>query len=710
MAIRNISQVSCSLNLGLIYSVDYSFSPQDGASITLFFVSQNGTYSRPRPMQKAQIRIGSASFSMYVVASDIQLSSGRRVMSVDFVDDTFQLNNYWVTLTGRGCGYNVFELGEPVDNRTPAQKAAAAIDSDAQEIAELTEFPDLEYSFNDFLTILRRKFSVQINANYDNARTSYFTGTFRSVLDEWCALFNLSWYVENSVIKIFDPTKLTITLPSQPTDAIEYSSSEDVRSTYGKTCYNWFQQEGGQFSLNQTSNDDGALLVRTDTLYPVGYEFGLPQTNVDLNQVAAAQYGREFWILYNYSKGSLSEVGWQVQPNVPDLTIYQSAQRLNAGVAAINAAQTEALFDMYYQYGQQVAGRWYLSAQRSELATDREYTWFDESEGQIFSFTNVEDKSISLEFLTPTTASTNYIPTTTINDSFPGVAYVGNRIAYRDGYERTPPTALTTAQENLLGQTYTQFIIEGSSEANYGGLDANSYIMYSLLSIPTELQQVFNTIPEIAATFTPRFDSIPIKGITTLDYSTLKTSQTEQDGIEIVNGSEGGSVISNTAVIKTLKEGAYTVYYDKYQRCASAHSTSPDYFGHRFEPYQVSSDNEIGITFTKPSANIYKLNRNFSVINALVNNPNLQQMAQPRSFPTRRVSFTVNYFYNVPTNFLTNGLVGLSVSIGDNGVTASYSYSNEVLEVPYPDNRFAQYEQSIRNSWIRQYRPNQVIS
>jgi len=709
MAIRNLTQVYCSLNLGLIYNMSYDWSPQSGSTVSLFFVKQDGNYTRPRYMQKAQIRIGNASFSMYVVASDIQLSSGRRVMEVSFMDDTFELENYEVIPTGKGCGFNVFPLGSPVDTRTEQEKQDAALDSTAQQIAEFTTFSDVEYTFNDFLTILRQKFNVQIVAFYDESLTAPVWGSFRSVLDGWCALFNLSWFIENGIIKIFDPTTLSLQLPTQPTDAIAFNDSEDVRDTYGKTVYNWFQQEGGEYPLNQTSNEDGDLLVRTNTLFPVGYEMNLVQTPMNLNQVAAAQYGEEFWFLYNYFNGTLSECGWTTMPMVSGVGIYQSAAALGASVASVDPVMQAQKFEAYKTYGEQIAGRWYLSNAMDSLAVDTDYQWFDESQGQIFTFTDVDDKTINLDFLTPTSSGPNVIPNTSINVYYSGVNYVGNRVVYRDDYSRQLPLSLTSDDIDLVNNTYSAFQVYGSVAADYSQLTPKSYVMYNPVPIPTELQSTFGQISAVAESLAPRFTSVPIKGITRLDYSTLKASQSEQDGAEIDNNNNGGTVVSNTSVIKTQKGGAYTVYYNKYSKCASAHSTGP-YFGHKIIPRQISVDNEINVTFSKQAGNVYNLNRDYSTINALVNNPLLQSMAQPRSFLTHKVSFTVNYFYDVPGDFLTNGLVGMSMSIGDRGVTASYSYSNEILAVPTPDKQFATYEQSIKNSTIRRYTPTTVIS
>lgn len=717
---RSISTISCSLNLGLIYSVDYDYSPQEGASIRIFFVNENGTYSRPTYMQKAQISIGQASFSMYAVSSEIQLSSGRRVMEVSFVDDTFRLDNYMVVLTGQGCGFNIYELGTPVDSRSPAEKMADSLDPDSRQIEEFTKFPDVEYSFEDFLSVLRKHFTVQIDAFFDKNITYYYVGTFRDVLDSWCSLFNISWYFENSVIKIFDPTKLSINLPSESsiTDPLSYNSLEDARDTYGKTCSNWFRQEGGQYSLNQTSDDDGSLLTRTDTLFPLGYEQNLPQSftsQEDLNQSAAAQFGEPFWFLYNYWLGKTSvNCGWTPLSVATNLTIGASADRLGIQIAAVNETTFSQKYEAYKTYGEEIAGRWYLSNQKSELATDQDYKWFDESQGQIFSFTNVDDKAISPEYLTPTTAGTNIIPGTAVNSFYSGVNYVGNRIAYRDNAINTTSFSMTPSQAALINSLYESVTLAGSQPMDFNSDLApiygtnNTYVGYNPIEVPQDVVTLFQNVPNLAESLKPRFTSFPIKGIKSIDYSTLKESQTEQDGVEITNET-GPTVVANTAVLKTLKQGSYTAYYDKYSKCASAYSTGP-YYGHKFNIREISSDNEVGVTFTKTAPNVYRITRNYSFVNSLVNNPLLEQMAQSRSFLTKRVSFTVNYFNDVPTNFLTNGLVGLSVAIGDNGVQATYSYSNEILRVPEPTHLVEKFEQMMRNSWKSQYTPNKVIS
>jgi len=722
------------MNLGQIYSLDYSYSPQDGVNITVFFVKEDGNYTLPTllPLQKAFIQIGGASFSMYPIRRKLSLAGGRRVMEVEFVDDLFKLSHFYLALTGRGCGTNVYNLGTPVDDRELSAKLQTALDPIAQQIKEFTQFPDYAYTFQQFLTLLGTKINLVVQASFDTTIQRDFVGTFRGVLEEWLALYNLSYFFENGQLKIFDPTTVFLTLPTQASltsaGILSFEDEEDIRGTYGKTVFNWYQQEGGEFPLNQTTNTNGPLYTRNKLLYPMGHEFNLTQPTMPLDQVAAAQYGQNFWFLYNYSKGTTATY-CGLTPINPSATTYSSVQSAataangNGRVATFDQGTYNEKYEAYYQYGQQLAGRWYMSEAGSDLSVDRNYIWFNEGAAQTLSFEDADNKVISPIFLNEVPGGSTIIPGTAINQTFPGFSYDQARVAYFDTVvpDISGVFALSAANEGLINSTYNDLFIQGnlSSQLNaqlapvYGD---NTYVAYnSAASMPSDITALINGIQSQTSIFAPRFTSLPIKGISEGDYSSLKASQSESDDIEVVNGTEGGGVTSNTSVIKTLKQGNYTVYYNKYSKCASA-SSADSYFGYEFNANQISPDNQVDVTFSKLANNSYQINRNYSVIDAEVNPPLLSTLAQARTFSTKRVSFTLNYFRDVPTNFLTEGLVGMSMGFSEGGVRATYTYSNEILEVAgrFRENRarqeIADYSQRIRNSTLRKYQPTEVIT
>lgn len=725
MSLKTIEQVTCSLNLGLIYSLDYSYSPSNGISMKLFFVKEDGKYPTMNmlPLRKAQIQIGSANFSLYPVANNIELAAGRRIMSVEFVDDFFLLGHYYVALPNRGCGTNIFTLGTQVDNRTQAQKEASAVSKTAAQIQAFTQYPDYEYSFNDFLTLLKQKFSVTVTAGFNPNITQAFEGSFESVLSDWCHYYNLGFFFENGGIKIFDPTKLSITLPSKPIDALSYNTAEDIRSTYGKTVCNWFQQDGGDYPLAQTSNSAGTLNVRTQTLNPVGTESNLTQNMMDLDQVVAAQYGQNYWFLYNYSKGTTatqcgftSVTSSQLPAGSSILASVQAVGGATASIALLNQNTFDQNFEAYQKYGQQIAGKWYLSYENSDLSIDKSFTWFSEANATINDFTNVDNKVLSLDFLTPADGGTvNVVPNTAINSFYSGINYVGNRIVYQDtnqvAFVQNPAI---TALQGTIDQTFANVVkILGSEYMDFSQVTAalgpNNIVALVPTILPSAITDTFKTFSSQYTAFQPRNKAFGIKGISTVDYTTLKASQKEAQTVSVVPANAGPSLVSNTSVLKTLQQGSYTAYYNKYNQCASS-STPDQYFGYAADVRQISSDNQIGVTFKKTAPNTYNIQRDYSFINNLVNNPALPTLAQARTFSTKKVSFSLNYFYQVPTDFLTNGLVGMNVTVGDNGITSSYEFSNEILKVPDNSEEYNRLAQNMKNSWIRTYRPKEVIT
>lgn len=733
---RSLSQVSCSLNLGLIYSVDFSYTPTGGVTIKIYFVNESGIYpTNSYPLQKAFIQIGGASFAMYPIAGQVEYSEGRRVMWIEFIDDFFRLDHYYIALPYRGCGKNIITLGKQVDKRTTAEKLATAINPQAQLIKDFTQFPDYEYSFQDFISALGTKINISVRASYDPTITRDFQGTAKDVLSAWCSHYGFSFFFENGTIKIVNPSTFNISFPSRPIDAIAYNIGWDNRNTYGKTVCNWFLQNGGEYPLAQTetsvadtpANAGGPMLIRYLTCYPLGAEFNLTQTAMNLEQVAAAQYGQQYWFLYNYFKGTTdAECGWTYQ----SAAIYASSDatsitRSGKQVAIIDREKFDGKFQAYKEYGEKIAGRYYFTERQGEIVSDQAYTWYNTSQGDVFSFLGNEDKVTPLIYLSANSnaSATQLIPGTEINEYYPGIKYVGPRIVYYDNYQYTTSLADTfniASIDGLVQRTFDSlFAIPGSESFNFDGIIAlvgttKDVKATAPIVMPNALVTSFNTIKDKSEIFAFRFPrNASFKGGKSVEIIAARTAEDSSPDVKIATNKEsitasGPQVISNTSVIKTVQEGTYKVYYDKYNLCASAASTD-SYFGYKFDLRNISNDNQIDVTFSKISANVYKINRNYALINALVNNPYVSALAQARTTPVRTMSFSLNYFYAVPSNFLSNGLVGMNVSIGDNGITSTYSFSDEMLTVPDAENSYNTFAQNMKNSWLRTYNPKELI-
>ncbi len=748
MSLRVLNNVSCGLALGLIFNVSYSYVPQEGVKISILFVSNDGNYPKINlsPPIKTDIQIGAAFFSMYPVSFEIQKENGRRIMKVDFVDETFKLDNFLIVLTGRGCGVGTYELGQPVDNRTPEQKQADALDKDSQTIRNFTQFDDLEYGFNDFLNVLRLQFNVQVDSAFDITFTKSYIGTFREVLNSWCSFYNLSFFFENSILKIFDPTKLSITLPDEPSDCLGYNYFETLEGTYDKTAFAYFQKDGGQFNVNESADGGGTKTVITNAaLYPVGGEVNLKatQTILDLNQVVAAQYGKEFWFLYNYYNGTAgTECGWETI-NFGDISnvnlqftisaLLSSDGRGPANLAKLNTRVFDQKYEAYFNYGQKIAGKYYISDLRFDLLTDSLFQWFNVTNVSITNFTSdfAKDYQLKIDYLPGNKSGltdTAVVENTAINDYFDGVKYYGDRMVFADN-NFNPAGNLPPLDPNLLSYMTNVFKrmfngLEGTQSLDTSSLGTENYVVYFNTtfndfnpSVTDGVVKIFNSVSDLANIFKPRYTKINLAGTNKQDLAKLKIIQKEGDQNKIINNNSG-SITGNTGIIRAINNGNQVVYYDKFSKCASASSISSGMpFSRRFSQQNISYDIPVVFSYQNLSNNTYKINRDLTNVNAIINSNLLRTIAQGRNFTTKRVTMTFNYFYDVPINFLTNGLVSLDLEINDNGITSSYVFSNEMLQIPYLDRGgnvseifIEKLEANMKNSWIRTYSPSQVIS
>lgn len=724
MAIRTLDSVSCSLNLGLPYSFDYNWTPENGTVITVFFVNQNGVYKAPTLSikNKANLKIGPASFALYPVEYEEGYASGRRVISVKFVDETFALDNYYIAQPGRGLGSDagkgsgVYELGEPVDSRSLAQKLSNAFDTQEVQINEITRFPDYEYNFNQFLAIVKQRFNVKLLVEVNPNIYRDFVGTFKDVLSQWCNYFDISYFFQNGILVIFDPTTLSITLPEAPDDAISYNKRVSIENTYTKALANYFQGEGHPFGFSPV-----ATVVQT--LYPVGYEFNLTQPAVNLNQVVAAAYGQAFWFLYNYYNNTAAEeCGW-TQLSLSDLVAlgmtaganagaWQSAQAVGGQIAVVDQDYFNKRFQMYSEYGQRIAGRYYLSNEiGNTLESYANYTWFDESQGQVFIFTAAEDKIVKPEILSQQIGVTAVIPGTQINDQYPGVNYTGNRFYILDNrvVDLETEFALSATIQGEIDAAFTQIFngTNGTSGLSFAEITTKkNYFIWTAVPATSNITTLMNNLSTKYSLFQPRFTSFPIKGTTNSNFANKQALQNNRDSVETVTAEQGDLILTNSSVFTPLRQGSELSFLSKHTQVNASAATNAG-FKRKFMPKRLSTEVQVDLAVTNTvGANRYLATRTYTGLTRDLTPANLAALTNAANFFQTDVSFSLNYFYDIPQSFLTNGLVSMSVSIGNEGISASYSFSNSVLDVPTlseANDKMSKLDQYMKNSWFSRY-------
>lgn len=748
--IKKIDKISCSLNLGLIYSLSYDYQPQDGVKINISFVSEDGTYNTDGILsatKKVQIIIGSAVFNMYAVDYKLQYSTGKRVIEVSFEDETFKLENVRVVLTGRGCGLGTYQLGRFIDLRTDVEKATNPLNPDVEAIKALTEFQDLEYSFSEFIAILQQEFLVNVTVTFDDTIYRPFVGTFKEVLNNWCSYFNFSYYFENGVLNVINPSTLNIIFPDPPADALDYNIEETIKNTYDKTASIYFQQPGGEIQLSNLDNE----AIQFVNMWPAGSQAELPQQDIDLKQVAAAQYGPEYWFIYNYYLGTAGEeCGWkrsyteEVVQNFPNASITQTIQMLTkkatenkqGGIAYIDTEYFNQRFEFYKTYGEQIAGRYYISEQRGSPFTDELYSWI------LNGAQPLDAQSLPSTFdliRTGNGGSVSYfkqgdgddekfiVDGTKINRFFEGVMANEQRIIYKDNYVIDLKTQFTLDDntKNFFLQYFNTITkgLFGSESFDYSEISGGSIAQFV-----TWFDHYFNSLSlddfsgldDKAKLFLPRYDKILLRGVRSLDIAAAIAAYRaanplnpynplqNPDNIQIT-AFQDFNLVSNVGTIQAFQAANLVIYYEKLSQC-NASSTDFGLYRRVFASKEVSVDTPVTFGYSSSTSNIYTITRNLTYVNLYSSSDILNLLAIPQIENQKTVSFSLNYLYpNVPTSFVSNGLTSMSLSLGDNGVTANYTYSNSIKTIPFSDAVIDQLEKNVKNSWIRSYSPSKAI-
>ena len=731
MSIKKIPNVSCSLNLGLIYNLSYSYIPQEGSKISILFFNENGIYNTSNilsPSSKTNIQIGNASFNLYPIKYELLQSVERKILKVDFIDETFKLDNYMIAIRGRGCGQNVFQLGSPINNN---------LDKNFQ-------YPDIEYYFVEFIRILKQKFPVEISANYDNSVPRAFAGTFREVLDEWCSFYNFSYFFENSVLKIIDRATLSINFPTkeQLPFALNFNVSESIENTYDTTAFSYLLREGNQSDVEGN--------IKYVDLYPVDYGSNIgnginlvfgdlanqiqniyndfenkklnnPNSqsqysplNIDMKQVCAAMYGREFWFLYNYYNGTLqTECGWTSisKSQLPTITVYDKIMGPEGlgndpnGVKKLGLLNQDIFdkkYEMYKSYGERIAGRYYISSERTDV-DDSEYQWYDNT-NQNTNFN--EGLQIDVQHVTQgnTNSVVAYIDGTYINEYFQGIQYVGNHIVYVDktNSDFVDAFSLTPTQDQNIKRFYDNIVkgLFGSDRLDYTPLGTSQYVIYEDQMLNDDLVQIFNQIDSKKSAFLPKYNPYGIKGI-----SKRKVQSIVNVGNQYSAKFISPNLITMQPVINPINSISYPI-----QEICNSFSSNGDTYKRHFTNYSISTDVPSDVRLIRVNDKIFSLTRDLTIINNYFSSNILRYLAQQNLIPLKTVTFSLNYFYDVPNAFVSNGLTNMNLDVSENGISATYTFSNSMVQKIKSEEFIAKLERSIRNSWIRHYNPNGSIT
>jgi hypothetical protein len=716
--IKKLEKVWCSLNLGYVYNLSYSFESRQGIKMSLFFVNDGGVYDDSFlriPASKVQVKIGNVSFNLVPISINKTTSFDTKTARVDLVDETYTLNNYYIALTGRGCGKGVYQLGRTVDNRTDQQKKLE--DPDLFTIKQFTTFEDIEYNFAEFVDTLKKVYSVSLLTNIDNTITRDYSGTFKNVLESWCSYLGFSYFFENGVLKIFNPNSLVINFPSVPASALNSEESTSIDETYDRTAWNYFADEGGEVTIDSNSdyNTKGLQLYQIMNLFDLKLKQPEIVNNSDLlNQLVAAQYGQEFWFIYNIKNGTASSVCGFESSLVPteinaDLSNWRTALSSSKAykVALLNTKKFQENFQFYKEYGDRIQGRLYVSNSINGVEQFENFSWYDQGVGQIFNIDILKQQpSPQLKLFKRLFGQTNgVLEGTEINSIYQGAVADGQRFYYLDPFERDVNFfELTDPQKSSILYYFKKFSegVFGNAGLDYG--EGFEYILYEdVNSFSGEIDSIIEQIPSKKSYFNYRRTSLNLKGVAPATPENKDFNPINDTKVTILDDSFG--VVSNVSTIKAYVDSDLVAFYSKYEDCKSA-STNQNAFNRQFFPRNISDDIPISTKYTKESNGALEIKRDFSYFEQVSKSDILNKIAVSYTAPKKTLSFSLNYFdTNIPASFLSNGLVGININFQQDGMIVTYNYSNEMLIVPFTESESDLIARNIKNSWQRTYEP-----
>ena len=329
---------------GVPYSASWSFNGGESPStLNIDVINEIGTYTISNGslsfVNKVSVGIGSFSFTGYLVSYEIETTATQKILHLEYIDSSADLDRYYVGLKGRhAAATNVILVGKPYNpcdtsrssktvsiggsnvdpcDPCPYMPANKYTDSCSDKINKLKIWP-VYYTFDELIS------AIPLSKGAVNNPNPYFkanhTGTLRSVLSAWCSDLGLSIYwdpINNILNFISRSSPLTIKV-APPANAVEIRSGATKQSTFARGFMGYFSKDGEIKSYDCSTNDDSSNITRLKciTLGDLYQETelnddkgiaGLGMTKLQARYVAAsmAKYGksaRDYWAWFNHYK------------------------------------------------------------------------------------------------------------------------------------------------------------------------------------------------------------------------------------------------------------------------------------------------------------------------------------------------------------------------------------------------------------------------
>lgn len=271
---------------GYVYSMSCEFGGNAGrSSLTLSCVSENGSFSTPNLSHNLQsIKIGSGvSFQGKLLSYRQNSQPGESTLELVYKDGSDILDKIYVGLFKRHsksregnpksliivgkeyhpCDKNFDSSISQLENSMmdwcdpcpfyPENKYRNTCSDDAA-----LPILDVKYTFNELLNAMSaHKVSITAIPDIENV-TNFpkdYSGPLRTVLQQWCADFGLSFYWDwrsNSLcfVDLKDPVNLSIQEFKNSENLSAYSFGESIEDTYSRGVISYYAREGKEQSYS----------------------------------------------------------------------------------------------------------------------------------------------------------------------------------------------------------------------------------------------------------------------------------------------------------------------------------------------------------------------------------------------------------------------------------------------------------------------------
>jgi hypothetical protein len=327
---------------GLPYSADWSFNNGSSPStLKVSVVNSEGKYpnidSDLTYTKTVTVTLGDFKFVGYLVSYEISQSPEQKLLTLNYVDQSVDLERYYVGLYNRhalaGNLKNLITVGKeyhPCDKELDSTKGYNDIGSSPIDPCDpcpympsdkfqsacdpiRSEFQIFEvyYTFNDLLDKLPLPKEGADKPN--KAYKAQHTGTLKSVLDSWCSELGISYYWDpfKSKLVFLDRSK-PVQIPSNlanEANIIEYTYGASKQNTFGRGFIGYLAKQGEYKKYKCTLDDTDSfqslsVLTIGDLFNPDNYKNPNYLTGKELSCVMA-KYGKPLRdaVLWFYTLG-----------------------------------------------------------------------------------------------------------------------------------------------------------------------------------------------------------------------------------------------------------------------------------------------------------------------------------------------------------------------------------------------------------------------